>query len=45
MQKACNLTMPDWVTDEFYDDLETAVDAGGDYFFGEGFNIWAFGLL
>ncbi|KAF8373056.1 hypothetical protein PRIPAC_79485 [Pristionchus pacificus] len=40
IEKACNLTMPDWVTDEFYDDLETAVDAGGDYFFGEA----AFGL-
>ncbi|GMS78722.1 hypothetical protein PENTCL1PPCAC_897, partial [Pristionchus entomophagus] len=36
IEKDCNLTLPDWVTDEFYNDLEAANNAGYDYCFGEG---------
>ncbi|GMR37789.1 hypothetical protein PMAYCL1PPCAC_07984, partial [Pristionchus mayeri] len=40
IQKDFNLTLPDWVTDEFYSELEATALAGNDYISGaEGFGL------
>lgn len=37
--------MPEWVTDEFYADLQAAVFAGNDYVMGDGEFIFAIDLI